>query len=300
MYALRYHEYGGPEVMRLEEAPEPHAGPGQVRIRVMAASVNAIDWKIREGSMAQGAPLVSPGTSGVDAAGVVDEVGEGVDGVAIGDDVFGIGSGTHAEYAVLNSWAPKPASVDWSVAAAAGVSVETAERGLRLLGVKQGSTVFVDGGSGGVGATAVQLAVAAAATVIASASQDNHDYLREIGATPVLYGDGLVNRVRMMPDTSIDSVFDVAGKSPIADLIALVGEPSQVLSIANFEATSAGARASGGGADAQPFVALALGAKLLQDSRLVIKVQTFPFDRAGEAFLINESGHVRGKLVLVP
>ncbi len=300
MYALRYHEYGGAKVMRLEEAPEPHAGPGQVRIKVTAASVNGIDWKIRAGYLAQGQPLESPGTLGTDAAGVVDEIGAGVDGVAVGDDVFGIGSGTHAEYAVLNSWAPKPASVDWSMAAAAGVSVETAERGLRLLGVKQGSTVFIDGGSGGVGATAVQLAVAAAATVIASASQDNHDYLREIGATPVLYGDGLVNRVRMMPDTSINSVFDVAGKSPIADLIALVGEPSQVLSIANFEATAAGARVSGGGSDAQPFVALALGAKLLQDSRLVIKVQTFPFDRAGEAFLISESGHVRGKLVLVP
>ncbi len=300
MYALRYHEYGGPEVMRLEDAPEPHAGPGQVRIKVMAASINALDWKMREGLMAQGQPLESPRILGFDGAGVVDEVGAGVDGVQVGDDVFGLGVGTHAEYAVLTSWAAKPASVDWSVAGAAPVSVETAERGLRLLEVKQGQTVFVDGGSGGVGATVVQFAVAAAAKVVASASQDNHDYLREIGAIPVLYGDGLVNRVRMMPDTSIDAVFDVAGKTPIADLVALVGEPSQVLSIANFEAPEFGARVSAGGPDGQPFVALALGATLLADSRLVIKVQTFPFDRAGEAFLINESGHVRGKLVLVP
>ena len=102
----------------------------------------------------------------------------------MGDDVFGRGQNTQAEYAVLDSWAAKPSSVDWAVAAAAGVAGETAERGLRLLGVKAGDTVFVDGGAGGVGAVAVQMAVARGARVIASASEANQDYLREIGATP--------------------------------------------------------------------------------------------------------------------
>ncbi len=300
MYAVQFAEYGGPEVLTLGEAPEPHAGPGQVRIAVKAASINAYDGKVLQGLVAGGTPLDGTGLLGLDAAGVVDEVGEGVDGVSVGDDVFGLGTATQAEFAVLHAWTAKPASLDWSLAAAAGVAVETAERALRLLEVKQGDTVLIDGGAGGVGAVAVQLAVAAAATVIATASQDNHDYLREIGATPVLYGDGLVNRVRAVPDTTIDAVLDVVGKTPIEDLIALAPEPSQVVSIANFAAADTGARVTGGGDESQPFSALALGAQLLEDSRLVIKVQTFPFARAAEAYRISLTGHVRGKLVLVP
>ena len=128
---------------------------------------------------------------------------------------------TQAEYAVLDSWAAKPPSVDWAVAAAAGVAGETAERGLRLLDVKAGDTLFVDGGAGGVGAVTVQMALARGARVIASASEANHDYLREIGATPVLYGQGLAERVRAAAGGPVDAVFDVAGKTPVEDLISL-------------------------------------------------------------------------------
>ena len=301
MRAVEYSEYGDPEVLSVVEAPEPHAGPGQVRIKVQAASVNPIDWKIRRGYLAGGAPLAEPRIPGVDAAGVVDEVGEGVEGVSVGDDVFGLGSGTNAEYAVLNAWAAKPASLDWGVAGGAGVVSETSERALRLLGVTSGSVVFIDGGAGGVGAVAVQFAKVAGAKVIASAGQDNQGYLREIGAIPVLYGEGLVDRVRAAAGAdTVDAVFDVAGKNPIEDLISLAPEPSQVVTIANFTAAAAGARVTGGGADSQPFEALALAARLLENSQLVIKIQTFPFDRAAEAHRISEAGHVRGKIVLVP
>jgi len=117
---------------------------------------------------------------------VVDEVGEGVAGISVGDDVFGRGRNTQAESAVLDAWAARPPSVDWAVAAAAGVAGETSERGLRLLGIKAGDTIFVDGGAGGVGAVAVQIAVARGARGIASASEANQGYLREIGAIPVL------------------------------------------------------------------------------------------------------------------
>ncbi|HEX8927403.1 MAG TPA: zinc-binding dehydrogenase, partial [Actinomycetota bacterium] len=237
---------------------------------------------------------------GVDAAGVVDEVGEGVTGVSVGDEVFGRGQHTQAEYAVLDAWAAKPPSVDWAVAAAAGVAGETGERGLRLLEVKDGDTLFVDGGAGGVGAVAVQMALARDAKVIASASQANHDYLREIGATPVLYGQGVAERVRAAAGGPVDAVFDVAGKTPVEELISLAPEPSQVVSIANFAAGQAGARVTGGGADSHPMEALALVADLLAHNQLVIKVQTFPFDRAAEAYRISQAGHVRGKLVLVP
>jgi len=300
MRALQYKTYGGPEVLTWEESPEPHAGPGQVRIAVRAASVNPIDWKLISGAMSGGEPLAGTGYLGYDAAGVVDEVGDGVTDVAVGDDVFGRGQNTQAELAVLDSWAKKPSAVDWAVAGAAGVAGETSERGLRLLGVKEGDTVFIDGGAGGVGAVAVQMAIARRARVIASASEANQDYLREIGATPVVYGQGVVDRVRAAADGTVDAVFDVAGQTPIEDLVALAEDPSHVLTIANFAAGGAGVRVTGGGADSRATEALVEAAELLSDNKLVITLQTFPFDRAAEAYQVSQSGHVRGKLVLVP
>jgi NADPH:quinone reductase-like Zn-dependent oxidoreductase len=250
--------------------------------------------------VAQGKPLEDTAYLGFDAAGVVDEVGEGVTDVAVGDDVFGQGQNTQAEYAVLTSWVRKPASVDWAVAAAAGVVVETSERVLRLLGVREGTKLFIDGGAGGVGSTATQLAKARGAMVIASASEANQGYLREIGAIPVIYGEGMVERVKALQIGKVDAVLDAVGKTPIDDLISLTTEPSQVVSIANYGAAASGARVSGGGADSQPKKALAEAAELLEQSKLVIKIQTFPFDRAAEAHQISQDGHARGKLVLVP
>ena len=300
MRALQFSEYGGPEVLTWGDASVPRAGPGEIRIAVRAASVNPIDWKMLGGVMSGGQPLAGTGYLGSDAAGVVDEVGEGVSGVSVGDEVFGGGQNTQAESAVLNAWAVKPTSVDWAVAAAAGVAGETSERGLRLLGVESGDTIFIDGGAGGVGAVAVQMAVARGARVIASSSEANHDYLREIGAIPVLYGEGVGGRVRAAAGGRVDGVFDVAGKTPVDELVGLVSEPSQVVSIANFAASQAGARVTGGGADSRPMEALAEVAELLAQNELVIKVQTFPFDRAAEAYRISQDGHVRGKLVLIP
>jgi NADPH:quinone reductase-like Zn-dependent oxidoreductase len=300
MRALQFRAYGGPEVLEWAEAPDPHAGAGQLRIAVRAASVNPIDWKTIAGVTAGGKPMAGTGYLGYDAAGVVDQVGDGVTGVSVDDEVFGRGQHTQAQYAVLGSWAVKPPSIDWAVAAAAGVAGETSERGLRLLDVNAGDTLFVDGGAGGVGAVAVQMALARGARVIASASEANQDYLRELGATPVRYGEGVAERVRAAAGGPVDAVFDVAGKTPVQELIGLVPEPSQVVSIANYAAGQAGARVTGRGADSRPMQALAEVAELLAQNRLVIKVQTFPFDRAAEAYRISQSGHVRGKLVLVP
>jgi NADPH:quinone reductase-like Zn-dependent oxidoreductase len=300
MRALQYATYGGPEVLTWANAPDPHAGAGTIRIAVRAASVNPIDWKMLAGAMSGGQPMVGTGYLGYDAAGVVDEVCEGVTGVSVGDEVFGRGHNTQADYTVLDSWARKPPSIDWAVAAAVGVAGETSERGLRLLGVQAGDTIFVDGGAGGVGAVAVQMALARKARVIASASEANQDYLREIGAIPVSYGQGVADRVRAAASGRVDAVFDVAGKTPIEELIRLVSEPSEVLSIANFTAAEAGARVTGGDADSSPMQALAEVAGLLAQNKLVIKVQTYPFGRAAEAYRISQSGHVRGKLVLIP
>src|SRR5690242_18901834 len=114
MRALQFSTYGGPEVLEWAEAPEPHPGPGQVRIAVRAASVNPVDWKTFGGLMSGGTPMSGTGYLGYDAAGVVDEVGAGVTGVSVGDEVFGNGRHTQAEYAVLGAWAAKPPAVDWA------------------------------------------------------------------------------------------------------------------------------------------------------------------------------------------
>ena len=299
MRALQYKSYGGPEVLEVGQAPDVHPASGQVRVQVRASSVNPIDWKRRAGYLAGGKPLEKRGFLGFDAAGVVDEIGEGVTDVAVGDDVFGLGSNTNAEFAVLESYAKKPSSVDWAVAAAAGVAAETAIRAFDLVGVTRGSTVLIDGGAGGVGAVAVQIAIARGATVIASAGEGNQDYLREIRATPVLYGDGMVERVRDISPDGVDAVFDVAGKAALADLISLVPKPSQVVTIAQFNLGDSGVQLTTGRSE-HAKEALAETADLLEQNKLVIKIQTFPLDRAAEAHEISQHGHLRGKLVLVP
>ncbi|SEQ11480.1 NADP-dependent oxidoreductase [Microlunatus flavus] len=301
MRAVTYSELGGPEVLEVADVPEPHAGPGQVRIKVAAASVNPVDWKTFRGLMPGAQAPAGPTVLGWDASGVVDEVGEGVTGVAVGDDVFGFGRGTQAERTVLTAWAPKPASLDWSVAAAAPSALETSERVLRLLDLQPGQTLFVAGGAGGVGAVLVQMAVAAGVTVVASASADNQGYLAEIGAVGVPYGEGLVDRVRAAAPDGVDAVADVAGKTPAADLFALAPSRDKVLSIANFDLAAEGGRVTGGSeSERRPTEALAQGVELLRESKVVIKVQTFPLERAREAYETSLSGHVRGKLVLLP
>lgn len=299
MKALQFLSYGGPEVLQLGAAPDPHPGPGEIRIRVRASSVNPLDWKLRSGLMAGGQPLEGAGYLGFDAAGVVDELGEGVAGVAVGDDVFGLGSNTAAELAVLRSYAKKPASIDWSVAAAAGVASETAIRALDLVGVASGSTVLVDGGAGGVGAVVVQVAVSRGATVVATAGADNQGYLAEIGAIGIRYGEGMADRARAAARGGYDAVVDVAGKTDAAVLVGLVTEPAQVVTIANFGAGDSGIQVTSGG-EGDPMAAMAETARLLEQNQLVIKFQTFPLARAAEAHRISETGHVRGKLVLLP
>jgi NADPH:quinone reductase-like Zn-dependent oxidoreductase len=298
MLAAQFSQYGEPDVLEMGEAPEPHAGPGEVRVVVHATSVNPIDWKIRAGFMAEWSPLTFPAIVGNDAAGVVDEVGEGVEGVALGDEVFGLGASTDAEFALLRVYLPKPETLSWAEAAALGVAGETSVRVLNLLGVRAGQRLLIDGGAGGVGSIAVQTAVARGVEVIATASERNHAFLTELGATPIQYGAGLGERVRAVAPEGIDAVFDVVGRTPIAELTALVADPQQVVSIANFGATEAGARVSGGG-EGDPVAALTETATLAAEGKLKVEVQTLPLADIARAHRLSQEGHVRGKLVLV-
>jgi NADPH:quinone reductase-like Zn-dependent oxidoreductase len=229
---------------------------------------------------------------------VVDEIGEGVQGVSLGDAVFGLGSRTNAEFAVLRTFVSKPRSVDWATAAAIAVGGETTSRAFGLVGVGEGSTVLIDGAAGGVGAVAVQIALARGAHVIATASERNHAYLADLGATPVLYGEGLAERVRALAPDGVDVVFDVVGKTQITELVGLVSDPARVVSIANFDAAAAGAQVTSGG-EGDPQSALREVAELADSGKLKVEVRTFPLPDAGAAHELSQQGHVRGKLVLV-
>jgi NADPH:quinone reductase-like Zn-dependent oxidoreductase len=302
MKAVTFTEYGAPEVLRVADVEEPHAGPGQIRIAVRATAVNPIDWKERSGVLRDVMPVSFPAIDGREAAGVVDEVGADVSDVAIGDEVFGFAvGGAAAEFAILDDFARKPASVSWEEAASLPVAVETSVRAFTVLGgVGQGETIVVNGAAGGVGSAAVQLARVRGARVIGTASERNHDFLRSLGAEPTTYGAGLVERVRALAPGGVDLAFDTAGQGGVPDLIALTGDPARVATIADFAAAALGVKVTGGG-DARAVEALGEAAELTEAGSLHMPVaQTFPFARAAEAHRISQDGHVRGKLVLIP
>lgn len=298
MKAVQFSEYGGPEVVHVVDVDAPHAGPGQVRIAVRAAGVNPSDWKRREGQYRAFEAVTFPSGFGVEASGVVDEVGPGVAGVAVGDAVFGFGEATMAQYAVLTHWAQKPDDLPFEVAGGLPVIADTATRALDEVGVTSGQTLLVSGAAGGIGTAVIQLARLRGATVIGTASAPKQDYLRDLGATPTTYGPGLAERVDALAPAGVDAAIDVAGSGVIPDLIAIVGNPAHVLSVADFSAEQYGAKFSHG-PPKDPERIFAEVARLYADGRFRLRVdQTFPLERTAEAQTISAAGRVTGKLVV--
>ena len=315
MRALQFTEYGPPEVVQVTEIDAPHAGPGEIRIAVRASGVAAGDVRIRSGEMRAVVPVTFPYRPGFDAAGVVDEVGDAVTGVGVGDEVFGMARsatrGANADFVVLAAWAPKPASWSWEEAGGAAGAVETGTRVLDRLAVSAGQTVLIQGAAGGTGTVAVQLAVARGATVIGTASSQNHDFLRSLGAEPTTYGVGLAERVRALAPGGVDAVFDCAGGS-LPELIAIAGDPARVVTIADLTAAAHGVHMShgapagetgaavGAGADPLALHGLAIAVTLAAEGRLRVPVAAaFPLAEAAAAHKLSESRHARGKIVLM-
>lgn len=302
MKAIVFEDFGGPEVLHEAKVPLPEPGPRQARIRVRVASVNPMDFKVRAGLMRPNLPASLPAVPGVEAAGVIDAVGAEVTGFNVGDEVFGwTKGGAYGEYAIVTTFAAKPAALDWAQAAALPVAGETAERVLRQLGVAEGETLLIHGAAGAVGTIAVQLAVARGATVIGTAGEANQKYLESLGAVPTLYGPGLVERVRALAPQGIDAVFDVAGKGALPDSVTLRGDKSRIVTIADF----AGAQelglvfSSGGPESPRSPEFLADLARRAAEGRLKTAISaSFPLDQAAEAHRQSEAGHSRGKLVL--
>jgi NADPH:quinone reductase-like Zn-dependent oxidoreductase len=301
MKAAQFSRYGGPEVLEIVDLPDPHPGPGQVRIVVRAAGISATDPKLRAGTLSFGAEL--PQTTGSDIAGVVDEVGDGVTDVEVGDRVFGVSDSNAgaAELALLTFRAIIPPSLGFVDAAGLPVALETATRALDQLGVTHGRTLFINGASGGIGSTAVQLAVARGARVIGAASAANHNYLRLLGAEPVTYGEGMAGRVRALAPGGVDVALDVVGNGVLPQLIDLAGGAQNVITLADFAgARDHGVRFSNGFTDGHAFHALTEVGELIEAGRFWLPVdKTFPLANIAEAHRTSENGHVRGRLVLV-
>jgi NADPH:quinone reductase-like Zn-dependent oxidoreductase len=296
--AARFSLFGGPEVLEIVDLPDPHPGPGQIRIAVRAAGVNPSDWKKRQGLMDPELPQ----TLGYEAAGVVDELGEGVTDVAVGDRAFGFSAegAAQAELAVLSWYAPIPPSLDFAAAAALPAAVETATRALDQLGVESNSTMLINGASGSVGSAAVQLAVVRGARVIGTASPANHEYLRSLGAEPVAYGEGLTERVRALAPHGVDRALDVAGSGVLPELIDLTGTPEHVVTIADFAGAQEHRVRFSRGDTGRALHALTDIGPLIESGRFSLPVaQTFPLADIATAHRVSEDGHLRGKLVLL-
>lgn len=298
MRAARYHSYGDPEVLTVEDVPEPHAGPGEVRVRAAAASVNPIDWKIRAGQVREVLPADLPVIPGRDAAGIVDEIGDGVVGVAIGDSVWGLGGvfDATAEHVVLSAWAPVPSTWSLKQAAAAGLTTATATGALNALGNLQGRALLIEGAAGGVGSAAVEIAVARGATVIGTASEAKHPFLIELGALPTTYGDGLANRVAELAPDGVNAVLDAAGSGSLKELIAIAGDRDAVVTVADFGAGDLGVRLLPAENDSTVLVE---GAELGELGAFTPRIaRTFSIEEIVAAHREAERGHTQGKIVI--
>ncbi|MFD8555717.1 NADP-dependent oxidoreductase [Streptosporangium canum] len=299
MKAAAFSEFGGPEVLRAMEIETPEAAEGQVRVRVRAAGVQPFDVAVRQGWTPAGVSGDLPRIPGNEFAGVVDQVGEGVRGISAGDEVLGFNLlNSYAEYVVVpaENVTAKPANMPWEVAGGFTAGTQTAYIALRQLGVGEGDTVLVHAAAGSVGTAAVQLARLWGATVIGTAREENHDYLRSLGAIPVAYGEGLLERVRALAPGGVDMVLDGAGGEALDVSLRLVKGDRIVTLVEHDRAEELGVQLTRGVRLASRLAELA---ELYSDGALTFHVRrTYPLDQAADAHREVEAGHGRGKVVL--
>lgn len=295
--------FGGPEVLEVQDVAESHAGPGQLRVRVSAAGLNPVDWKIASSEGAAAAYGLSlPAGFGNDFAGFVDEVGEGVSGFAVGDRVFGGARGRAvADVAVVSPGVdtvlPTPDGVTDTVAATLAIVGRTAAAVLAVTGVHEGDTLLVGGAAGGVGVLVVQLARLAGARVIGTGAPGTADFLRSLGAEPVAYGDGLAERVRGLAPGGVTAAADLIGAETARAALDLGVPADRIATIAAAD-RPAGVRATGG--REAPEGALARVAALVAAGQVTVPVAaTYPVAGIREAVEAQRTGHVHGKIVVL-
>ena len=306
MKAVQFDDYGGVEVLEVRDVARPAPGTDQVLVAVRAAGINPSEGAIRTGRVREIFPATFPSGQGSDLAGVVEEVGAGVKGVTVGDEVIGFtdNRASQAEYVLVEAAnvTPKPAEVPWEVAGALFVAGATGFAVVRAVAPTGDEAVVIAGAGGGVGVFSVQLAVRTGALVIALASERHHAWLRERGAVPVAYGDGVGERITA-----------AAGEMPLAAFIDLVGggyvelalelgvARDRIDTIVDFPSIAKYGVKGEGGAAAASATTLAQLADAVAVGALVVPIQrTYPLDEVRAAFTELESGHMAGKIVLIP
>lgn len=291
---------GGPEVLRLMDVPEPQAGPGQVRVRVKAAGVQPFDVAVVAGQILRQADPAVPTIPGNEFAGIVDQVGAGVTGFAVGAEVLGYG--TLNSYQQLLAVAAdqvtaKPETMPWEVAGGFTAGAQTAHIALGEIGVGKGDTILVHGAAGAVGTFAVQLARLAGATVIGTAREAQHDYVRALGATPISYGEDFVQRVRSLAPLGVDAAVDGVGGEALDATLELVKDRNRILTLTDHgKAPGLGIRVTPSARSAARLAGLA---DLYHQGKLVLPVMaTYPLAAAADALRAYQAGNIRGKIVL--
>jgi len=299
--SVQHHTYGGPEILEVVEVVEPEAGPGEVKVRITAASLNPVDWKIFTGPAAEAFGLRLPSGVGNDLAGIVEAVGEGVTEFAPGDRVFG-GHRFHAlaDYAAVPAtrlW-HTPDEVDDVTAATLDIAARTAVAAVDAAELGPGDTVLIGGAAGGVGVFAVQYAAGLGATVLGTASPANHAALRELGVAPVAYGDGLLDRVREQAPDGLAAVVDLHGADALEVGKTIGVPPGRLISITHA-AGAYGGRDTGG-ADARPDAIDDIVGRIAEKRLTVPIAATFSLEETRAAYELLIGGHLFGKIVVLP
>jgi NADPH:quinone reductase-like Zn-dependent oxidoreductase len=305
MKAVRFDDYGGIEVLEVRDVPRPEPGPGQVLVAIRAAGINPSEAAIRTGRVREIFPATFPSGQGSDLAGVVEAVGAGVNGVAVGDEVIGFTNdrSSQAEYVLVEAanLTAKPAAVPWEVAGALFVAGVTGVATVRAVAPTVGEAVVIAGAGGGVGVFAVQLAVRTGTCVIALASERHHAWLRERGAVPVAYGDGLRERIMVAAaETPVAAFIDLVGRGYVELALELGIARDRIDTIVDFPAVQKYGVKTEGGAAAASAATLAELAEAIAAGDLVVPIQrTYPLDAVRAAFTELEAGHTAGKIVLI-
>ena len=300
--AFGFSRYGGIDVQEVLDVERPAPGAGELLVAVRAAGVNPVDWKIREGYLAEVMPLDLPAVLGREVAGVVEEVGQDVDGFSVHDEVLGTvapGSGGYAEYTLVTASAAtkKPPQVSFTDAAALPVAAGTAYDAIGQLALGEGESLLINGIGGGVRVAAAQLARDLAVFVLGTGSEEKRELTEAMGATLVPYGDGVADRVREIMPNGVDAILDLVGGDALRSVADLVSDRSRLLTTTDPDAAAevggGGVERDGSGAVLAEIVALVAEGKLDPHVSDVV-----PLDRAAEALASVESGHTRGKVVI--
>ncbi len=307
MKAVRFDRYGGIDVLDVREVPRPQPGTGEVLVEVKAAGVNPGEAMIRQGVFDEIFPATFPSGQGSDLAGVVAEVGTGVDAFSVGDEVLGFTNdrASHAEFVVVpaDQLTPKPPAVSWEAAGGLFVAGTTAFAAVRSVELRPGDTVAIAGAAGGVGTIAVQLAKRTGATVLGIAGPSNDEWLAAHGVIPVNYGDGLAGRLReAAPDGRVDALLDFFGGGYVELAVTELGiAPQRIDTVIDFPALERFGVMFVGNQDAADAAALAELAALIAAGQLEVPIaEVIPLDEVQRAYRTLERRHTRGKIVLRP